>query len=217
MSFASSGAYTRPSNTFSNPVVGQPILPTDADSLFDDGETAFNSTFLARQLFLSLSASQVGTDVNTAQSWFPGGGATGITLAAATSYFFEGLLAHKRTAGTTSHTIGNLFGGTATLTSIGYMATAYASDTANFIFGTVQTNFVAVATNTTIWNTASTSADQTVLVRVRGLVRVNAAGTFIPQFQFSAAPGGAPTVQANSFFMLSPIGTNTVLNQGSWT
>ena len=35
----SSGTYTRPSNSFSNPVTGQTIDPTDAAALFDDIET----------------------------------------------------------------------------------------------------------------------------------------------------------------------------------
>jgi hypothetical protein len=38
-----------------------------------------------------------------------------------------------------------------------------------------------------------------------GSVLVNVGGTFIPQFQFSAAPGGSPTIQANSYFRLTPV------------
>ena len=39
--------------------------------------------------------------------------------------------------------------------------------------------------------------------------------TFIPQFIYSAAPGGAPTVQANSWFRMYAVGTNAVLNVGN--
>lgn len=167
---------------------------------------------------LTLSAAQVGTNVNTAQPWFPGGGATGITLPAATTYFFQGELSHIRSAGTTSHTFGNLFGGTATLTSIGYIARAVAADSSVFLaLGSQQISRISVATNTQIWSTASINADQVVIVRVEGIVRINGAGTFIPQFQFSAAPGGAPTISANTWFMMWPIGINTMLNVGNWS
>lgn len=168
--------------------------------------------------FLSLAANQVGTDVATAQPWFPGGGATQITLPASTSYFFKGLLAWSKTAGTTSRTIGNLFGGTATFTSIAYNAVAMAADSTAFttIIG-AQLSFVQVATNVDLWATPSTAANQVYFLMIDGLMRINGAGTVIPQFQFSAAPGGAPTVRANSWFRMWPIGSNTVLNAGPWS
>jgi hypothetical protein len=46
-------------------------------------------------------------------------------------------------------------------------------------------------------------------------VRVNAAGTFIPQFTFSAAPGVGNTL-ANTYFKLRKCGSNTNVNQGNW-
>jgi hypothetical protein len=51
---------------------------------------------------------------------------------------------------------------------------------------------------------------------VKGTARVNAAGTFIPQFKYSAAPGGAPTVKRGSWFRLQPVGNRTVVSQGTW-
>jgi hypothetical protein len=47
-------------------------------------------------------------------------------------------------------------------------------------------------------------------------MRINAGGTVIPQFQFSAAPGGAPTIKAGTFFRCYPIGANTVAAAGPW-
>src|SRR5690242_14739348 len=43
MAFDSTGVFTRVSNSFSNPVTGTTIDPTNADALFDDFETAFNN------------------------------------------------------------------------------------------------------------------------------------------------------------------------------
>lgn len=45
MSRAATGTYTRPSNSFSNPVVGQTVSPTDADALFDDIETELTDSY----------------------------------------------------------------------------------------------------------------------------------------------------------------------------
>jgi hypothetical protein len=63
---------------------------------------------------------------------------------------------------------------------------------------------------------ASTSATENTIIWVRGHVRINGAGTFIPQFIYSAAPGGTTTVKKESFFLMAPIGTNTAVVQGTW-
>ncbi len=189
-----------------------------------DGTAFYNSPAASNrgvdmtEYFLSLSSNQTGTDVNTAQPWFPGGGATGLNVLASTAYFFEGVLSASRTAGTTSHTIGMNFGGSATITSIAYWAHITQSDTATWSAnGSGSGTYQEVATNVTLNFTASTSANQVFVIRVSGIVRVNAAGTFIPNFQYSAAPGGAPTIRANSWFKMRPVGTNSVLSVGNWS
>jgi len=48
-------------------------------------------------------------------------------------------------------------------------------------------------------------------------VRTDTAGSFTPQIQYSAAPGGAPTILANSYLRLLPIGNNTVASVGNWS
>lgn len=185
-------------------------------SVFYATPIASNRALTVIEHFLSLSADQTGTNVNTAQPWFPGGGATGITLAASTSYFFDGFIYLTKTAGTNARTIGIGFGGTATITSIGYDASARTEDAAAATLGTISFLPIATAANTTI-TASSSSASQAVSIRVKGIVRINGAGTFIPQFTYSAAPGGAPTVKANSFFRLRPMGSSTVLSVGNWS
>ena len=165
-----------------------------------------------RMLFRCLDADDTGgQNVATAQPWFPTSG--GVTLDASTSYFFEGRLVSTRAAGATLHTTGLLFGGTATLTSIDYEATwrtgdANAAAAANGLR-------ITVATNTAV-KAASTSATEDTDIGVSGIVRINAAGTFIPQFIYSAAPGGTPTIKRGSFFRLWPVGSNTVNAVGTW-
>lgn len=162
-------------------------------------------------LFKILSANDTGTNVNTAQPWFPTAGA--VTVEANKTYMFEGLLRLSRSAGTSSHTTSLLFGGTATLTGIAYRAVANTGDVVTS--GAVNGNSIEVATATVV-KSASTSATEQIGIYVSGVVRVTSAGTFIPQFQYSSAPGGAPSVLANSFFTLIPVGTGAVTESGTW-
>lgn len=166
--------------------------------------------------FLSLSAAQAGTNGTGAQTWFPGGGATGITLPASTSYYVEGTLAIVKSAGTTSHTIAIGYGGTATLSSLGLQYWYAVADSSAFQAIAPNTSFTNSAASTVL-TAASTNLDRVFQIHVSGIVRINGAGTFIPQYTLSAAPGGAYTTQNNCFFRMYPLGTNTVLNVGNWS
>lgn len=166
--------------------------------------------------FLSLAANQTGTNVNTAQPWFPGGGATTITLPATTMYWIEGHLSLSRSAGTTSHTIALLFGGSATITSINYVVMVTDQNSASSSLSAPQVIEGAVATSVVI-TAASANATQANTIYIWGNVRINGAGTFIPQFIYSAAPGGAPTILANSYFRMKPMGAGGVLSVGNWS
>ncbi len=166
--------------------------------------------------FINLSAAYVATNATGAQKLFnvPANGS--FTLAGSTTYTLDMLIQMSRTAGVVSHTISLLFGGTATLTAIAYALTSINStSTAASLssdvnaWSAVATAFVATAAN-------ATAAEHTIL-RVEGTVRVNAGGTFIPQFSYSAAPGGAPTVGIGSMIRLRPVGSNTVASVGDIT
>lgn len=166
----------------------------------------------AGEIFKYLTADDTGgANVNTAQPWFPTGGT--LTVPASTTYFFEGVLRLSRAAGTTSHTTGVLFGGTATLTSIDYFGQAKEGD-ANDLQDV--SGFWATAATSLVLKAASTSATEQIIIRVQGIVRINAAGTFIPQFIYSTAPGGAPTVLRGSWFRMRPVPDNAVAAQGAW-
>ena len=49
-----------------------------------------------------------------------------------------------------------------------------------------------------------------------GIVRISVAGTFIPQYQWSAAPGVAGVTLRDSYFMLMPVGAQSVAAVGAW-
>lgn len=158
-----------------------------------------------------LDSAGTGTNGTAAQNWFGTNGA--VAVEAGVVYDFEGMLSMTRAAGTTSHTTSLLFGGTATLTSILWKAQTKTGDTTASATDNGITARVATAT---VVKAASTSATEEFIMWVRGTIKVNAAGTFIPQFSYSAAPGGAPTINLGSFFKLVKRGAgfNT---KGTWT
>lgn len=163
--------------------------------------------------FFRLDSGLAGANVNTAQNIF----GVGVTLSGSTVYAFEALYTLTKTAGTTSHNLQLGFGGTATLNNILYTgggvdanATLPTSDTTTVAFA------VNTATATTVVSTL-TAANYVESFIVRGTVSINAGGTFIPQYTLSAAPGGAYTTAAGSYFLIYPIGASGAnVNVGTW-
>jgi hypothetical protein len=163
--------------------------------------------------FFRLDAGLAGANVNTAQSVL----GVGVTLSASTVYAFEAVTVFSKSAGTTSHTFGLGFGGTATLNNIAYQpvwtrsATSLTDAAVNALSW-----YISTASNTT-FAAATTTAVMNYTFTTKGTVSVSAGGTFIPQYTLSAAPGGAYTTQAGSYFMIYPIGTSGAnTNVGTW-
>lgn len=166
--------------------------------------------------FISLSSDQTGTNGNSAQTLFPGGGFTTLTVPASTTYDFEGQWLITRAAGNTSHTTSILFGGSATYTSIGYLLEV-TQTTGSPLDTTASDQFWSAVATATEFGPANTSTTENLTLKIKGFMRINGAGTVIPQFIYSVAPGGAPTVAANSYIKFTPLGTNTVLSVGNWS
>lgn len=164
--------------------------------------------------FLILTNNYTGSDVNTAQKVFNSPSNGQITLPANTTYFMEGMYYITRAAGTNSHTLSTLFALGGTLTGITYIAET--TSTTGNVLGAVNRIYATGATGTVV-TAASTSATENITVLIRGVVRTNTAGTFTPQIQYSAAPGGAPTILANSYFRLIPMGNGSVNSVGNWS
>lgn len=187
--------------------------------VFYDTSVASSRQVRDTEQFCCLTADYTATDTASAQKVFNASTNGTITLAAATTYFFEGLYKVANT-GTTSHTWATLFAGTATLTGIFYNAMARTGTTTGATITALSDLQIGVATQVPV-TAASTSATEFVTVMLKGFVETNAAGTFIPQIQASAQPGasGTPgvTVKAGSYFRLWPVGTNTVASVGNWS
>lgn len=164
-------------------------------------------------LFKVLSADDTGgQNTTSAQPVFPTSG--GVTVLDATTYKMEGYFRISRAAGTTSHTTSVLFAGTATLDSIFYTAMVKTGDTG--ASAAVNSILSEVATAVVV-KSASTSATEQIGIFIKGIVRVTTGGTIIPQFQYSSAPGGTPTILKNSYFQLIPLGNSSVATQGTWS
>lgn len=202
--------------------------PTGSTSAFS-GQTLASATWNAIFLDLSTAMQQVGknniggicvlsadytlSDVNTAQQAFNATAAGALTVSTLTTYEFEAVYFITNT-GTTSHTWSTLFGGTATFTSIAYSADAYfaSGNVLTAISSIYATSAAAVAVTA-----ANTVATENVVIKLKGFMRINAAGTIIPQVKLSAAPVGTEKMLANSFFRCWPIGSNTVTTVGAWS
>jgi hypothetical protein len=163
--------------------------------------------------FYRLDSSLAGANVNTAQSII----GVGVTLSSSTVYAFQAAYAISKTAGTTSHSIGLGFGGTATLNNIAYSNTGLFKSTGfTGVTAPDVLSYIQVATNTTV-SAATTAASVQFITTLHGTVSVNAGGTFIPQYTLSAAPGGAYTTAAGCFFRIYPIGASGAnINVGTW-
>lgn len=151
-----------------------------------------------------LTANQTGNNDANAQAILVG--ASAINLLART-YLFELFANISRAAGITSHTTSLLFAGTAVVSTIDYIAsvsnpTGNVLGAASEIMGNAATALAVTAANT--------SATEDLRIWARGILRITTAGTFIPQFKYSAIPGGAPTIKRGAFITMRPQGSNTV-------
>jgi len=164
---------------------------------------------------LALSADYLANDSSSAQKVFNvGTGSAGtITLSGSTTYMFEGIYYITRALGTNSHTTSLLFSVSSALTSITYNIDSTTSTGAAL---TGINRIYASSVSATVATPASTSATENLVFTIKGILRTNASTTLQPQFQYSSAPGGAPTVLKNSYIRFVPIGTSSMTTVGNW-
>ena len=153
-------------------------------------------------MYYRLNAGLTGANTTVDQSLF----GVGVTLAASTVYAFELNFAMSKASGTTSHTFGINFGGTATVNNIFYNGTSNGSNTTP---PALILNAASVTVVSTANATIGSSSTQSVFLRVfrlSGTVSIDAGGTFVPQYRLSSSPGGAYSTLAGSHFAIWPIG-----------
>lgn len=146
--------------------------------------------------------------------------AKGVNVSASTVYGFEALYMLSRVVGAaTSHSIALAFGGSSTVNNIAYFVTSGASGS-GFNQVTNNTNFTTGAITQTTATVVSPNYTGNVYepIIIRGTVSVNAAGTFVPLQQTSAAPGtNGYSNNIGSYFYIYPIGASgSNLSIGNW-
>ena len=164
--------------------------------------------------FFRLNSDLAGANVSTVQSVF----GVSVTLSTSTVYAFEAVYYFNKTAGTTSHTLGIGFGGSATLNSILYGGISFDGSTVLPTRASSGTSQIASASATNLTITgAIASAASTSFSSIKGIASINGGGTFTPQYTLSAAPGGAYSTMANSYFLIYPIGASGAnISVGAW-
>jgi hypothetical protein len=182
---------------------------------FSGGAAYFSPEASNRALLLGAhvirqDSDYTGTNVNTAQKLFDESTNGLITLTASTKYFLRAVF-HVHTTGTDSHDFRILFSNSAaTFTAFNY--SYFATLVATEVSVGPALGWFAAATENTLTAAAASATHHTVILD--GVVEVNGAGTFIPQYRWSAAPGVAGVTLRGSYLMLIPAGTVTV---GAWS
>ena len=160
----------------------------------------------------ALSAAYTLTSTTNSQALFniPTNGA--LTVPAATAYLFEGLISLSSMSATSGNFGLDILGaGTATLTSIAW-AVHGLDATTQTTAAAVSGAFSAISAQTADILVASTGTAAHFLLK--GLVRVNAAGTLIPSIKLTTA--AAAVVGVNSYIDFTPIGIGAVTTVGPW-
>ena len=164
--------------------------------------------------YYRLNSALAGASSTAAQSFL----GVGVTLSSSTVYAFDGYFPMSKATGGVAHIVSLLFGGTATINNIGYSVLSASSSSASFTGALgIAIYYLQVATASAITGSGLATNPAIVHAKISGTVSVNAGGTFIPQYQLSAAPGGAWTVASGAYFSIYPIsasGSNTSV--GDW-
>ena len=143
-----------------------------------------------------------------------------VQLNASTTYMFEALYVISNTATpSAAHSVSLQFALGGSISSISYAADVTTSSGAPSGGATALTRTFSTSVGATqITPSGTTTNSEFITVKLQGVVRTNAAGTFTPQIRYNTnAPGGTSTVQGNSYFKLIPVGTSSVISVGNWS
>jgi hypothetical protein len=160
--------------------------------------------------FACLASAYPLTSTTSAQKLLNSSPNGALTVPAGVLFWFEcefDLTAMSATSGTFSFGLG----GTATFTSLKYEVRAQKS-AASGTLATWQDQVITTAAATALVTASTTTTGAAIL---KGILRVNAAGTIVPQVTLSVA--AAAVVGANSWFRLWPVATGTAAYAGNWS
>lgn len=186
-----------------------PISISGPHTLYQPAVTDVGGIIDSEQ-FVALSSSYTLTSSTSAQKLFNATTSGTLTVAATTTYFFECEFDLTGLYTSTANAQSFGFGGTASFTALKYHAQSAAAAA-----GTLSTDSSIVVTSATATALTATSTTGAVRTKIRGVLRINAGGTIIPQITLGHAI--AAVVSANSWFRIWPAGSNAVTNAGNWS
>lgn len=196
--------------------------PDDGSIEYDGGifygtPNANNRGVMLTENFVARTGTKTMTNNTNLQSIF-GGGTGGLTNGALTvqgteTYFFECSLNLSSMSATSGNLGFSIVGaGTATFTSAAWHAFGLDA-TAQTTAAAAGTSFHAASAAT--GNIVTAVNGTAVSVFIKGIFRINAAGTIIPSVQLTNA--AAAVIGANCWFKCYPVGSNTVVSVGNWS
>lgn len=179
----------------------------DGTAFYLTGQASSRQVVDAEQL-ITLTSTYTLTSQTAVQKMFNSTANGALTVEGSTAYFFECFFSLSSMSAS-SGAFGFALGGTATLTAQlwqteGNKATlATAASAQNTVNTAANTAIVSATTGTAGW------------AKIWGKVRVNAAGTLIPQVSLGVA--AAAVVGVDSYFRIWPAGAAAVTNVGNWS
>lgn len=192
------------------------LTPNSSATLTTNGGRAYMATphYYGLQNTRALTAGST-----SAQSIF----GVGFTTASLTTYEIDALIRIQYTVSTPSVAM------TFTLAQTGGASTTQVYLTAEFNAAnstgwsasspiSTLTNSATGASNVTFpsYYSGSTTTAHYSHLRIRGFFRSSVGGVITPQVTFSSSTYTSPVVQQESYFKLTPIGTNTATSIGAW-
>lgn len=199
------------------------VIESDTSAIYATTDAAHGRGAIKTVLFTS-GLSPAVSNLSTAQALFPVPNDT-LTVAGSTTYMFEAVFTVQQSAtNSVAHALQFAIGGTATTTSWGWVASCNNGNSTSGVFSATNaqasgtTSGLSTLTTISSASTAGTISNRNVIVK--GIIRINATGTLIPQIAFSAPATVTtyPTVTTfvNNYFSLTPIGSSSVASIGAW-
>ncbi len=177
---STTGTFTRPNNNFSTPVVGNAMVPVDADALFDDYDLALNKTKTTYVSTLHTVSSTTQTEVTSLQQTLVAGAYRfSYFLLCQTSNASDGLTFSVNYTGTVTQLTALLTypdaSATASTGQVDDVANAAAAQViGHSVTKTKATTVAALSTGTG----GATNADSNLFIKIEGIIIVSDGGDF---------------------------------------
>jgi hypothetical protein len=196
-----------------SPIAGD--MEVDANGISYYTHNTSERGIIPSQQFITItSAYTFPTSITTAQKIFNAPTNGTVTVKASTTYFFEcSIYLTNLSATTTNGWFGFALGGTATFTSLVWHSIAQKATTSTTPAAPNYTLNVNPS-NANISNPTG-NAGTIGYATITGMIRINAAGTIIPQVLLGV--GALATVTLGSYFKITAAGTSSVQSVGNWS